>query len=332
MSEHESPSAFDAQILIQYLLGLLPEADTNHLDELSVADDEFAMRLSMVENDLVDAYVRSDVSEEIRERFRTFYLSSAKRREKVRFAAHLLGLEEKGTLAGARVSAAPTEQTRQQGFFAKSSWFSRFVVPNLGFAAATAMAIVTGVLVVDNVRLHNQMKQERADRAGLQQREQALQATLNEQHAANSETAKKLDQVREALSLLEKHPADNRVGAGMPSRFSIASFILSPQMRGSAQVAVLSLSRGTSQINFRLELESDDFPQYRVALKDPATGQILWRSGNLKAESEGQSSTVSIILPANLLKRQNYILELTGGRGMGDGEFLTSYAFRVGSN
>jgi hypothetical protein len=332
MSEHESPSAFDAQILIQYLLGLLPEADTNHLDELSVADDEFAMRLSMVENDLVDAYVRSDVSEEIRERFRTFYLSSAKRREKVRFATHFLGLEEKGTLAGARVSAAPTEQTRRQGFFAKSSWFSRFVVPNLGFAAATAMAIVTGVLVVDNVRLHNQMKQERADRAGLQQREQALQATLNEQHAANSETVKKLDQVREALSLLEKHPADNRVGAGMPSRFSIASFILSPQMRGSAQVAVLSLSRGTSQINFRLELESDDFPQYRVALKDPATGQILWRSGNLKAETEGQSSTVSIILPANLLKRQNYILELTGGRGTGDGEFLTSYAFRVGSN
>jgi hypothetical protein len=103
-------------------------------------------------------------------------------------------------------------------------------------------------------------------------------------------------------------------------------------MRGSAQTAVLSLSRGTSRVNFRLELESDDFPQYRVALKDPVTGQILWRSGNLKTETEGQSSRVSIILPANLLKRQNYMLELTGGRENGDGEFLSSYAFRVGSN
>jgi hypothetical protein len=334
MSEHQSqdPSALDAQILVQYLLGLLPEADADHLDELSVADDDFAMRLSMVENDLVDAYVRTDLSEEIRERFRTFYLSSAKRREKVRFAAHLLGLEEKPTLAGARMSAASAEQARHQGFFAKSSWFSHFVVPNLGFAAAIAMAIVASILVVDNVRLHNRMKQEQAERAGLQQREQALRATLDQQHAANAETVKQLDQVHETLSLLEKHPATNRTGGRVPSPFSMASFTLSPQMRGSEQASMLSLPRGTSRIDFRLELESDDFPQYRVVLKDPATGQILWRSGNLKAETEGQSSTVSVILPANLLKRQNYMLELTGGRGNGDGEFLSSYAFRLGSN
>jgi hypothetical protein len=334
MSEHESqdPSALDAQILVQYLLGLLPEADAEHLDELSVADDDFAMRLAMVENDLVDAYVRTDVSEEIRERFRTFYLSSAKRREKVRFAAHLLGLEERANLAGTGRSAAPREQAGQKGFLAKSSWFGHFVVPNLGFAAVTAMAIVAGVMVVDNVHLHNRMKQEQAERASLQQREQALRATLDQQHAANAETVKELDRVRESLSLLEKHPAANRTGSGMPSPFSIAAFTLSPQMRGSEQAAALSLPRGTSRIDFRLELESDDFPQYRVALKDPATGQILWRSGNLKAETEGQSSMVSMILPANILKRQNYMLELTGDRGSGDGEFLSSYAFRVGSN
>lgn len=156
MSEHESPdlSVFDTQILVQYLLGLLPEGDAKHLDELSVVDDEFAMRLSMVENDLVDAYVRTDVSEEIRERFRTFYLSSAKRRQKVNFATQLLGLEEK-TLAGDRKFAGPMERAGQQGFLAKSSWFSHFVVPNWGFAAATAMAIVASVLVVDNVRLRD---------------------------------------------------------------------------------------------------------------------------------------------------------------------------------
>jgi hypothetical protein len=333
MSERESPdpSALDAQILVRYLLGVLPETETTHLDELSIADDEFAMRLSMAENDLVDAYVRDEVSEEIRERFRTFYLSSAKRREKVRFASHLLGLDEKATRAGDRMPAAATEPAGQRGFFAKDSWFSRFFVPNWGFAAATAMVIVTSVLLVDNIGLHHQMTQEQADREALQQREQALRATLDEQHTAHAETVKQLDQVREALSLLEKHPAATRLGARMPSPFSIASFVFSPQMRGSAQMPVLSLPRGTNRIDFHLELEADDFAQYRVALKDPATGQILWRSGNLKAQTEGQSSTVSIVLPANLLKRQNYLFELTGDRGNGDGEALSSYAFRVGS-
>jgi hypothetical protein len=334
MSERESPdpSALDAQVLVQYLLGLLPEGDTNHLDELSVADDEFAMRLSLVENDLVDAYVRDEVSEEIRERFRTFYLSSAKRREKVRFAAHFFGLEGKTTRAGARMLAAAADAGGQRGFPAKGSWFSRFFVPNLGFAAATAMVIVTSGLLVDNIGLHHQMKQDQADRAALQQREQALQATLDEQHTAHAETVKQLDQVREALSLLEKHPAANRLETGMPSPFSIASFVLSPQMRGSAQMPLLSLPRGTSRIDFHLELESDDFPEYRVALRDPVTGRILWRSGTLKAQTGGQSSTVSIVLPAKLLKRQNYMLELTGGRGNGDKEVLGSYVFRVGGS
>ncbi len=38
-------------LLTGYLLGTLSEEETERLDEFSISDDEFAMRLSTVEND-----------------------------------------------------------------------------------------------------------------------------------------------------------------------------------------------------------------------------------------------------------------------------------------
>src|SRR5438477_7416987 len=83
----------DDQSLIRYLLGSLPADQAERLDELSVADDDFAWRLRGAENDLVDAYVRNTLSGETLERFRSFYLSSPLRREKVKVAETLLALK-----------------------------------------------------------------------------------------------------------------------------------------------------------------------------------------------------------------------------------------------
>src|SRR5580693_6169914 len=93
---------FDDQILIRYLLGSLPEAEADRLDELSIADDEFAWRLSAVENDLVDAYARGDLPRETLEPFNAHYLSSPKRLEKVAFARTWRRFEMKSGTAAFR--------------------------------------------------------------------------------------------------------------------------------------------------------------------------------------------------------------------------------------
>src|ERR1700720_1221919 len=92
---------YDDQLLIRYLLGTLPEQETERLDELSIVGDDFACRLSEVENDLVDAYVSGQLSGETLERFQSSYLSSAARREKVRFAEALLARENRAASAPA---------------------------------------------------------------------------------------------------------------------------------------------------------------------------------------------------------------------------------------
>ena len=74
------------ELLVKYLLGSLSAEETERLDELSVSDDAFASRLSEVENDLVDDYVRGTLSPETAKQLLAIYESSPERRQKLKFA------------------------------------------------------------------------------------------------------------------------------------------------------------------------------------------------------------------------------------------------------
>jgi hypothetical protein len=95
----------------RYLLGLLPEDEAERLDELSLTDDEAAWRLSAVENDLVDAYVRGELSGETLQRFNSYYLLSPIRRAKVTFAQTWLLANPAAAEAESPAPAAATPTT-----------------------------------------------------------------------------------------------------------------------------------------------------------------------------------------------------------------------------
>jgi hypothetical protein len=318
----------DHPTLVEYLLGSLPESDTELLDESSVANDEFAMRLSAVENDLLDAYVRGELSPPIREKFRTFYLASGKRRERMKLAEGLFALESKAAASHARADAPPGQYGRRENQLA--SWFRPLMLPSWGLAAVAAMLLAGILLGVNNFRLYNQVSRAQAFGAELQHRERELQAKLDQEHAANHQTKDELDRVRESLAQLGKHSIASPRGEERSSiPVGIAFLALSPQMRGAGQITALPLPRATTLVNVRLDLESNDFPQYRVVLKDSATNQSVWQSGRLTANATGLSSVISIRVPAKLLKQRNYVVELMGCPTIGAPEFISSYAFLV---
>jgi len=123
----------DRQHLVDYLLGRLAEEERERLDELSVADDEVAWRLQSAEHDLVDAYVRGELSGDTLERFRSIYLASAERRHKVDFAHALLTREN---LAGSPRSSRRTML--------------------LAAAAAALLALAAGALWMSDRRSNDQ--------------------------------------------------------------------------------------------------------------------------------------------------------------------------------
>ena len=313
---------FDDQVLIRYLLGSLPEEDAERLDELSIVDDAFAWRLNSIENELVDAYVRGELSGGDLAQFRQSYLSSPNRFQKVEFAEALRAFDAKAATATAQTGPSrtvPISKPKEEPPKDSSLW-RWFSVPRLALqwgivGGALALLFAAGYLLLENARLRKQTTEAQGSHAAFDQREQELQQQLNNQRAANAALAEELNSLRESRPNLDQ--------------LKTFSALLLPPTRGAGGIPTLSVPPGTGLVVLLLSLESDDFPVYRVGLKDPATNQTVWHSMNLEAAPGGANKTVTISLPARLLKQQNYVVELSGIPSSGRPEFISGYPIRV---
>jgi hypothetical protein len=325
-------------VIVQYLLGSLSEEETERLDELGIVDNEFAARLQLVENDLVDAYARGDLSGETLARFTSFYLSSSKRREKVRFAqvfqtapdGDLVTAQvESGQRKGSAYSLADERVSRPgwlRGFFSTGR-------PALvwGVASIALLLAVVG-LVVQNRRLQNEVGQAESERASTQQRERELQADLDAQRSAASDKEREMEGLRDKLARLDQ-PGSPGSSSGQsssaPEHLMVVPVDLAPQTRSISRLTTVSVPAAADLVTMQLELESGDQPVYRAELKALPGGQIVWSSGRLRPRAKDGGSAVVVNLPPRLLKSQKYVIEVSGISASGSAEIVGSYPFEV---
>ena len=288
-------SVQDDRQLIRYLLGLLPDEDAERLDEQSIVDDDVAARLRSVEDDLVDAYVSGTLDGEYLERFESFFVASPRRRGKVKFAERFLDAVDRA--AGARAVVSRAVRSR-----------SRFV---WSLAPAAVLLLACGILFLQDVRLRRGLVDAQREGAALDSRAQAMAVQRDEQRTANDAMRKELDRARAVRSV---------------------ALVLQAQTRAVGPVSAIALPPGVGVVAFDLELEASDFAQYEVALKDPATNRIVWRSGALKPAWSRRPPIVAVAVPASLLKPQHYSLELSGRTSEGTLDVAGSYAFQIRSS
>ena len=326
---------YDDQLLTEYLLGGLPEPDREEVDDLAVTDDELALRLQVIENDLVDAYVRGELTGAQLEQFQAHYLASPRRREKVALARGLQKSLDPLALAveqtrPPRVIGEPAQKQRVPKGILRRYLLAPPAAWQWGLAAALLILIAAGVwLAAENRRLRNQIDQTQAQRQELRQREQELQAQIAEQRASVSEKEKELASLRGEIARLEAQAID----AGQPpsqapaAAPNIVAFALAPQMRGGGQMATFALPADADYVKIQAELEPNDFALYRAELKAQPNRESVWRGSKLRARADGK--TIAITLRSALLKAQSYSLEIYGVSPTGASELISSYPFRV---
>ncbi len=342
----------DDNELRQYLLGSLPEAETEVFDELSIVDDIFVERLDAVESDLIDDYVYGEISETERARFESHYLASPRRREMVKFAQAFQPFAKKKLLenaAGTTVALAETtvrepslsrSEPFSQAVTESIPWWSsvlnRLTIPNLRLqwglgAVAVLLLMAGGWLLFETLRLQNQIGQAQVERITLKQREQELQAQLEQQRSAGSETERELGRVREKLAQLERQQLAQQPGGTQPPRveLNIVPFDLAPQMRAIGNDVTLTIPPGTDYVTLQLEVEPDDHPAYRAELRTQTGNQKVWGTGKLRSRAKGENRVVDVSVPADRLTMQRYILLLKGIAADGSVKDARSYAFRV---
>ena len=282
--------------LLDYLLGLLPPEQAERLDEWSISEDDVAARLRSVEHDLIDAYVRGTLDGDTRQRFESHYLTSPRRREQVAFARRLVPAVDRAAeaAAGRRWTAAASRTATR-------------------VAAAALLLAAGGAVLFQATR--------RETNVNVAQRDVAI-AGSDRSGREDRDVARNADTKTGNESARVSEPA------GPASRPAPVIALLLPQTRSVASVPALTVPPGADQVVFELRLDSKDFPRYQAGLRDPATNDIVWRSGWIDAGSSTDQPSVRVAVPARVLKPQHYTLDLTG-RGTAGPEVAGSYVFEI---
>ena len=93
--------------IIAYLLKELPEEDLERFEDECFARESWPDQIELVEEDLIDAYLRNELTPERRQRFENHYLTTQARQERVIMAAALLRHVDEYNAASEPAAAPP---------------------------------------------------------------------------------------------------------------------------------------------------------------------------------------------------------------------------------
>jgi hypothetical protein len=268
--------------LVQYLLGELPEDGQAEVEDRAFADPYYQAEIQAAEFDLIDSYVRGELTAAERRDFERMFFASPVRRSKVAFARTLARLSD-----GHMKTSAPLADSAS-GFRALLDLL-RGWNPAVQFAAGLAALIcIAGV-----AWLTVQDRAMRSEVASLQERTGAL--------------AQQADSLRRQLD-------EERNRAAKPSLPAvIATLVLLPGVsRGESRPVPFSFDAGAQLVRIEIQLEArDEFPRYRAELRTAAGEEVL-SANNLTPKPSAGGSRVTLEVAASALAPGRYELALKG--------------------
>jgi len=327
----------------QYLLGTLSSEEKSRFEEKYFDDDKLFEEIEIVEDELIDAYVREDLSPSDRERFKEIVLASPRLTNRVDFArilAKSTSSHQPATVADRPItSAVPTlEENNESKSHAvvastdESFWRRLFTnspsSPRLGWALAACTLLLFlggGLLVFEGIRLRAESRRLALERTELEQRNKALASEFEQQNsdltARLADARAENDRLLRQLENSQKETQDSR-----PKNLSVAFFLAPGGVRSIGRENRVVASAKYQEIRLRLGLESNDYSSYSATVKT-VEEKTIWSRGGLKAGRSG--NVVELKIPTSQLPKGVYIVELTGLSTSGTLEPVNKYSFRV---
>ena len=285
--QDESEKIMNEQMLVKYLLGSVSEKESEQLDEMSVTDDDFAERLRDAENDLVDAYVRGELSGETLASFKSHYLNSARRKNKVTFAETLRDI----------LTAQPEPIEKEDKVIRQDRVSSNYVTssPKIPFAwkfrvptYANAMLVLLVLLLIYP-----------SYRSFVRERE--VETLQHKVANPPKETATpEAPRVEPAVS----QPSEPVVSP---------SFVFPVRAERGEEQKIIRITFDENQTyNLLLSLPSDHFDRYELEID--RQNQNIWRK-EIQAVSGETSQLTSLTLHSGFFQEGEYELKISGKQG-----------------
>ena len=321
------------KLIAQYLLGELPEEQQVEIEDRAFSDQEFMASITSVENDLIDEYVRDEMSASDRQRFESRFLASESRRKRVEFArslAHLL-LETRVTERETRKVSAKRGSWRDAlaAFIHGLNPFGR-----IALATATLLILLGGAwLFTQTLTLRSQLNRLQAQQSSQQNDRQTLEQQVETERRRNEELLAQLNQEKQQRAQsdesLRKLSETVNQQTETP-RSIIASLTLLPGIsRGATTQPKLILPPNATVARLQIGIEpEEDYKSFGVELRT-AGGRPVWMRDSLTARSSRGGRSIRLTLPASALLPGEYELRLKGVPESGPPEDVGFYYFEV---
>jgi anti-sigma factor RsiW len=196
------------KLMIRYLLGDVPEDEQIRIEERFFTDDEYFEQLLALEDDLIDDYVNGELTDRERKQFEEYFLASPTRRQRVEFAKTFM---RAGSLPALAEIAMPGEARPEPVPWWRNVmvfWRAQGPLRRFALAASVVLALGGSWLIVDTMRLRNQVEQLQAERGESQRREQELLqhiARLSQESERVTELSTQLERERSERVRLEQN-------------------------------------------------------------------------------------------------------------------------------
>ena len=317
------------RLIAQYLLGELPEEQQVEIEDRAFQDKDYLASITAVENDLIDEYVRNELSETERRRFESRFLASAERRKRVAFAKALAGVASEASVVATlpRPVVAPAEVSWRDSLEA----FIRGLIPVPRFAMVAAMVVLLGgsvSLLDQTLQLRSQLNRMQAEN---QTRQDALQQQIESERRRNEELAARLNQEQQQREQTDESLRQLSETPETPAPKSvIASLTLLPGIsRGGGQKSRLVLPENARLVRLQIGIEPEEpYKTYAVELRT-VSGMPVWNRENLNARDRRGARAIGLTLPSGVVKPGEYELTLKGVAEGGRTEDVGFYYFTV---
>ena len=293
------PDVKDDESIRAYLLGAELPADTQDgIEQRLIADDDYFERVRSIEDEIIDSYLGGELTSDEVGLFRHHFLRSSRHQERLR-------LYESWTRAGARQQ---NSQRRLPGSPPEiTSWWKLMVA---AMSKHRSLALVSGLavfLVVSGFWVTRRI-------VALQVFNQRLSSQLAEERGART----RLEQQVGGLS--HEHGE------------MIASFVLTPPgTRGGGRgksSSTIAIKPGAQVLRLELLVPYEAEGFYSVVI-ETVDGKESFRQDDLAARAAGSAEIVDVLLPADLLPENDYVVTLRQIQVSGELQKVGSFSFRL---
>lgn len=325
------------EIAIRYLLGkLATEDDKARLEERYFTDDAEFEQLEIAEDELIDRYVRNELSAEDTSRFERLLVSP--------------GLAERVEVARLLVkrTAAPAPQavTTPANVSVKPvpvGWWDRLFGPAAAipaFRPAFAMSLIFLLLTTTAlIFMWTKLRHESQRLAQEQQQQEQLRRQIEAEQARSGSLQAELNNTQQEKDRQAALAEDLRKQLEVEQRRSTTALfipiILSPgggtRAPGGPAVPRFTITAGIPRVAFKLNVTHGDYPLYNASVQNIDSQTPVTTKTNLRPFTDGGHKYIRFNFESKGLRPGSYNVHVDGITTEGKTESFDEYPFRINS-